>query len=196
MTDVPSNLIPVTLTNLPVYAGSSPLGYFPYVVNGVTYCSTIEQVVAAINVPPDRIIQAGAGLLGGGTLASTVTISVDLATATPNAGNDTPQVGTSDKPAREDHVHPSVNLASASETQGVLPLAGGGTGSGLSPAIGAVAYSAAAELALTSVGADEQVLVAHGPGNIPNWGYRQKVITSGTGAPSGGVDGDIYLQYS
>lgn len=32
-------------------------------------------------------------------------------------------------------------------------------------------------------------------GTNTSWGPAQKTITSGTAAPSGGVDGDIYLQY-
>jgi hypothetical protein len=44
----------------------------------------------------------------------------------------------------------------------------------------------------TSYGTSGQLLQSNGSGAAPSWG---RTITSGTAAPSGGSDGDIYLQY-
>jgi hypothetical protein len=44
-------------------------------------------------------------------------------------------------------------------------------------------------------GTNGQVLQTNGTG-VVSFGSVQKTITSGTAAPSGGVDGDIYLQYT
>ncbi|CAB4164619.1 hypothetical protein UFOVP830_57 [uncultured Caudovirales phage] len=44
----------------------------------------------------------------------------------------------------------------------------------------------------TSYGTAGQLLQSNGSGAAPSWG---RTITSGTAAPSGGADGDIYLQY-
>jgi hypothetical protein len=44
----------------------------------------------------------------------------------------------------------------------------------------------------TSYGTAGQLLQSNGSGAAPSWG---RTITSGTAAPSGGSDGDIYLQY-
>jgi hypothetical protein len=46
----------------------------------------------------------------------------------------------------------------------------------------------------TTDGTNGQVLQTNGSG-VLSFGSVQKTITSGTAAPSGGVDGDIYLQY-
>ena len=44
-----------------------------------------------------------------------------------------------------------------------------------------------------SAGTTGQLFTSAGPGLPPTWGAR---ITFGTAAPSGGSDGDIYLQYT
>jgi len=41
-----------------------------------------------------------------------------------------------------------------------------------------------------------QALISNGASSAPSFGAVQKPITSGTAAPSGGSDGDIYLRYS
>ena len=76
MTDVPSNLVPTRITQLPEYQGSSPDGYVAYVYGGVTYKVQLSQVIAAINVPPTRVIATGTGLGGGGDLSVDRTHSI------------------------------------------------------------------------------------------------------------------------
>ena len=47
----------------------------------------------------------------------------------------------------------------------------------------------------SSAGSANQVLTTSGSAGVLSWTSVQKTITSGTAAPSGGSDGDIYLQY-
>jgi hypothetical protein len=86
MTDVPSNLVPTRITQLPEYQGASPDGYVAYVYGGVTYKVQLSQVIAAINVPPSRIIATGTGLTGGGDL------TIDRTHAILNQGVGYPQL--------------------------------------------------------------------------------------------------------
>ena len=76
--------------------------------------------------------------------------------------------------------------------------AGAGTFSVYSPSI-ILGQSSAATITLSgavsassSVGTAGQLFQSNGSGAAPSWG---RTITSGTAAPSGGSDGDIYLQY-
>ena len=264
MTDVPSNLIPTRITQLPEYPGSSQAGYFPYVFEGQTYKVQFSNVASAGEVPPSRtltagtglvgggdltanrvfaianggvgasqldttgvvagvygngsnvptvtvdangrvtsvttnpvvalgyvpegrLIIAGTGLTGGGSLANNVTLSVNLATATPQAlGIAT--VGVSTAAAREDHVHPAVDLSDTNETQGSLPLGRGGTGDALSPVAGAVVYSTGTKFALTNPGIAGQVLTSAGT-DEPVWTTLTGTGTVTSVNASGGTTG-------
>lgn len=48
MTDVPSNLIPTRITQLPEYEGDSTEGYAPYAVEGRTYKAKLANIVAPL----------------------------------------------------------------------------------------------------------------------------------------------------
>ena len=260
MTDVPSNLIPTRISQLPEYTGSSQEGYLPYVYEGVTYKVRFSGVASAGEVPPSRTLTAGTGLTGGGDLsadrvfaisdggvgadqldatgvvagvygdASNIpTITVDAngrvsdVTTSPivalgyvpesrvitagdglsgggNLAGDrsfsvnfssvapsplgSASAGVANVAAREDHVHPAVDLSDMTETQGTLPLGRGGTGASLSPIAGAVAYSNGTHMSLTPVGVVGQVLVSGGV-NAPSW-----VTLTGTGTvTSVNIDG-------
>jgi hypothetical protein len=135
--------------------------------NGRVTSVTTNPVVATGYVPTTRSIIAGTGLTGGGSLASDVTLSLNLASATPQALG-TATVGVSTAAAREDHVHPAVDLSDTNETQGALPLGRGGTGDALSPVAGAVVYSTGTKLAVTNPGVTGQVLVSAGT-DEPVW---------------------------
>ena len=118
-------------------------------------------------VPDARLVSTGAGLLGGGSLANNLTLSVNFSSATPQAlGSAT--AGVSTAAARGDHVHPAVNLSDTTQTQGALPLGRGGTGDALSPVAGAVVYSTGTKLALADPGNPGQVLTSDGAGE-PYW---------------------------
>jgi hypothetical protein len=135
--------------------------------NGRVTSVTTSPVVATGYVPEGRLIIAGTGLTGGGSLANNVTLSVNLATATPQALG-TATAGVSTAAAREDHVHPAVDLSDTNETQGSLPLGRGGTGDALSPVAGAVVYSTGTKFALTNPGVVGQVLTSTGT-DEPVW---------------------------
>jgi hypothetical protein len=125
-------------------------------------------------VPTSRSILAGAGLTGGGTLAADRTISMILSTALPQSGG-TPSAGANSVAAREDHVHPAVDLSDTTETSGVLPMSRGGTGSNLSPVAGAILYSDGSNVDLSNPGTANQVLFSAGTA-APVW----RGITGGT----------------
>ena len=157
----------------------------------VTSISTVSIAQSGV-VPDSRQIIAGDGLLGGGNLSANRTLSVDFASANPESlGVASP--GVAIKPAREDHVHPAVDLSDTSETTGALPLGRGGTGSALSPIPGAIAYSSGSEMAFGSVGSIGQVLVSGGNGAY-NWGTALVIIpvpaNSVYAGPTSGGDAD------
>jgi len=256
MSDVPSNLIPTRITQLPEYLGASTLGYLPYVLEGRTYKVQFANIAAVgavpstreINtgsglggggdlsanrtlfilpegvddsrltttgvaagtygaadtipvftvnaqgrvtgvtdtpivlsnyVPTSRTITAGAGLTGGGDLSTNRTLAVNFSSTTPEPLGPGSS-GVSTVAAREDHVHPAVDLSDTTETQGVLPLSRGGTGNSLSPVVGAIAYSSNDKLYLTPTAGDAgQVLTSDG-GGVPYWS-----------TPSGGGSGTV-----
>jgi len=121
-------------------------------------------------VPDTRQVIAGTGLSGGGNLQADRTFTVNFSSATPQAlGSAT--AGTAVESARGDHVHPAVNLASATEISGLLPLTNGGTGTQvLNLTAGAVWYTNGSGGFLQTVqGLLGQVLVSGGSG-APGWG--------------------------
>lgn len=266
MSDVPSNLIPLRLTGLPEYMGTSTLGYLPYVIEGNTYKVQFANIAAVgavpstrlINtgsglggggdlsanrtlyilpegvddsrltttgvtagtygsaenvpvftvnaqgrvtgvtetpivlsnyVPTSRTITAGAGLTGGGNLSANRTFAVNFSSTTPEPLGPGSS-GVSTVAAREDHVHPAVDLSDTTETQGVLPLSRGGTGNSLSPVVGAIAYSSNDKLYLTpTAGSAGQVLVSAGGLGPPEWQTISGAGTVTSVNASGGTTG-------
>ena len=165
---VPSNLIPTRITQLPEYTGSSTLGYTPYALTGVTYKVALNTLLGTAYVPSTRTVTAGAGLTGGGALSSDITLSASFSATNPAAGNTTASPGSASTLARSDHVHPAVNLASATQTQGVLPLSSGGTNGSLTAVAGAIVYSSGSAMAFSAVGTIGEVLTSNGAGT-PTW---------------------------
>jgi hypothetical protein len=266
MSDVPSNLIPLRLTGLPEYLGTSTLGYLPYVIEGNTYKVQFANIAAVGAVPSTRLINTGSGLGGGGDLSANRTLYIlpegvddsrltttgvtastygaadsipvftvnaqgrvtgvtdtpivltnyvptsrtitagagltgggDLSTNRTfavNFSNTTPEPlgpgssGVSTVAAREDHVHPAVDLSDTTETQGVLPLSRGGTGNSLSPVVGAIAYSSNDKLYLTPTAGDAgQVLTSVGGTGAPVWTTLTGAGTVTSVNASGGTTG-------
>ena len=245
MSNVPTNLIPTRITQLPEYTGTSTLGYMPYVIDGRTFKVQFTNIAAVGAVPSTRVIATGDGLQGGGDLSQDRTIAIiphgvgysqldftgvvagtyggaatvpavtidatgriTAVTSTPivltnyvptsrtvtagagltgggqlnsnitlalNPSNATPQplgaasAGIGLLAAREDHVHPPVDLTDTTETQGVLPLGRGGTGDALSPVVGAVIYAAPGKLSQTTAGNAGQILTSAGGLSAPYW---------------------------
>lgn len=121
-------------------------------------------------VPDTRQVIAGTGLSGGGNLQADRTFTVNFSSASPQAlGSAT--AGTAVESARGDHVHPAVNLASATQISGILPLTNGGTGTQvLNLTAGAVWYTNGSGGFLQTVqGLLGQVLVSGGS-DAPGWG--------------------------
>ena len=139
--------------------------------------ATSTLIVLPDYVPINRTITAGDGLTGGGDLSVNRSFAVNFSTTTPEPlGPGTPGVST--VAAREDHVHPAVDLSDTTETQGVLPLSRGGTGNSLSPVVGAVVYSSNNALYLTPTSGNVgDVLVSAGGVAPPEW---QAPIGGGT----------------
>jgi hypothetical protein len=128
-------------------------------------------------VPTSRSVIAGAGLTGGGDLSANRTFALTLSTAVPEPGG-VAASGSSTVAARDDHVHPAVDLSDTTETTGVLPLARGGTGNSLTPVVGAVVYSSNDRLYLTPTSGNVgDVLVSAGGLAPPEW---QAPIGGGT----------------
>jgi hypothetical protein len=138
---------------------------------------TETPIVLSNYVPTSRTITAGDGLTGGGNLSANRSFAVNFSSTTPEPlGPGSPGVST--VAAREDHVHPAVDLSDTTETQGVLPLSRGGTGNSLSPVVGAIAYSSNDKLYLTpTAGNAGQVLTSDGGAGAPYW---QTITGTGT----------------
>jgi len=165
-------------TNIPVLAID--------IKGRVTVASTTPIDLAAY-VPTSRSIIAGAGLTGGGTLAADRTISMILSTALPQSGG-VPSAGANSVAAREDHVHPAVDLTDTTETTGVLPLARGGTGSSLSPVAGAILYSDGSNVDMSNPGTANQILFSEGTA-APTW----RSLTGGTTGLTFALSGSPYV---
>lgn len=155
---------------------------------------TEASLVISGYVPDTRQIIAGTGLSGGGNLQANRTLSVNFSNTNPlSVGSVTP--GVSNVAAREDHVHPAVDLADATEVTGILPLTQGGTGQQvLNNVQGAVWYNDGTGFAQTTQGLPSQVLLSGGS-SAPTWGsalivadqpanYVYAGPTSGAAAPT------------
>lgn len=84
MSNVPTNLIPTRITQLPEAPVADPAGYFPIVISGTTYKVQFSQILGNVEVPASRQINTGTGLTGGGSLSADITIAV----ANGGIGND------------------------------------------------------------------------------------------------------------
>ena len=150
------------------YGSSSELPIVTVDANGrVTAMSTVSFSVSGY-VPVTREVIAGTGLTGGGALNANVTLNADLTSATPEALG-VATAGVSTEIARADHVHPAVNLADTSQTEGALDITRGGTGSELTaPPAGGITYSDGNSLKVTDSGTSGQVLGSNGTAE-PSW---------------------------
>ncbi len=152
----------------------------------ITGASTTPLVISGY-VSDTRLVSTGAGLLGGGSLANDLTLTVDFYSSAPQALG-TASAGASTAAARGDHVHPAVDLSDTTQTQGALPLGRGGTGDALSPVAGAVVYSTGTKFALADPGIPGQVLTSAGTGE-PYWQTLAGTGTVTSVAASGGTTG-------
>jgi hypothetical protein len=269
MANVPSNLIPARISQLPEAPVADPAGYFPIVISGTTYKVQFSQINQNLTVPPSRAINAGTGLTGGGTLSHDITIAVanggigdsqldttgvsagtygdganvpvvtvntkgrvtslsttplvvsgyvpdsrqviagsgltgggtlaadrtlaiNFSSATPQPLG-SPTAGTGTNAARDDHVHPAVDLSDGTETSGVLPMGRGGTGANMSPVAGAIVFSNGSNFDLTTVGSTGQVLLAAGA-SAPVWGDAASFTVDAADRLLGGAANRVVYQ--
>jgi hypothetical protein len=269
MSNVPTNLIPTRISQLPEAPVADPAGYFPIVISGTTYKVQFSQIQGNIEVPASRRVNAGTGLTGGGSLSADITIAVanngigdqqldvtGVSAGTYGDGSNVPVVtvntkgrvtsvsttplvisgyvpdsrqvvagtglsgggnlsadrtlaisfssatpqplgsasaGTGVNAARDDHVHPAVDLSDATETTGVLPMGRGGTGSAMSPVAGAVVVSNGTNFDLTTVGSAGQVLLSAGA-SIPIWGAASSLVVDAADRLIGGAANQVVYQ--
>jgi hypothetical protein len=73
---VPSNLIPVAITGLPLDPEPSDQGFVAYSRDGNTYKVQVSDILSYSGVPVTRQVLAGTGLTGGGQLTGNITLSV------------------------------------------------------------------------------------------------------------------------
>ena len=76
MVQVPSNLIPSRVTQLPTAPVASPDGLLLFTYEGVSYQIKAGDLLQVSGVPTTRQVIAGTALTGGGPLSSNVTLSV------------------------------------------------------------------------------------------------------------------------
>ncbi len=73
---VPSNLIPIRITQLQVDPAPSEDGQMVYTRDGNTYRVRVGDLLSVSGVPLTRQVIAGTGMTGGGQLSSNVTLSI------------------------------------------------------------------------------------------------------------------------
>jgi len=76
MSDVPSNLIPTRLTQLPVAPVADENSLMMIVYQGNNYQIRVGDLLSVSGVPLTRQVIAGTGMTGGGALSSNVTLSI------------------------------------------------------------------------------------------------------------------------
>jgi hypothetical protein len=76
MSDVPSNLIPTRITQLPTAPVADENSLMMIVYQGNNYQIRVGDLLSVTGVPITRQVIAGTGLTGGGALSSNVTLSV------------------------------------------------------------------------------------------------------------------------
>ena len=76
MSDVPSNLIPTRITQLPDSPVASEDGLLLFIYQGVSYKIRAGDLLSVAGVPNSRQVIAGTGMTGGGALSNNVTLSI------------------------------------------------------------------------------------------------------------------------
>lgn len=168
------------------YGSSSEIPVLTVDAKGRVEIASTTPISLTGYVPTTRQLIAGAGLTGGGDLSANRTFALTLSAALPQPGG-IAAAGSSSVAARDDHVHPAVDLSDTTETTGVLPLARGGTGSSLSPVAGAILYSDGSNVDMSNPGSNNQALFSTG-GSAPTF----RSITSSVNGLTFGLVGSAW----
>jgi len=73
---VPSNLVPTSITQLPVAPNPTSSATMVCVIGGITYQVPFIDLQSTVSVPASRLISTGGGLQGGGDLSADRTLSI------------------------------------------------------------------------------------------------------------------------
>lgn len=73
---VPSNLVPTSITQLPVAPNPTSSATMICVIGGITYQVPFIDLQSTVSVPATRMINTGGGLQGGGDLSQDLTLSI------------------------------------------------------------------------------------------------------------------------
>jgi len=73
---VPSNLVPTSITQLPVAPNPTSSATMICVIGGITYQVPFIDLQSTVSVPASRVIGTGGGLQGGGDLSQDRTLSI------------------------------------------------------------------------------------------------------------------------
>lgn len=204
MSNVPSNLIPTRLSQLPIAPVASADGYLPFVYQGATYKVRAGDLLQVSGVPTTRQVIAGTGMQGGGQLTSDVTLSIapgGVGSSEISATGVTAGVYGSPLTSTLLTIDSGGRVASASDVQstpdvgvavGILSVEHGGTGKNITPVSGGIVYSDASGLQVSPAGVAGQVPVSQGPGSPLTWGVAliitdQSANTFYAGPASGGA---------
>jgi hypothetical protein len=152
-----------------VYGGSTSIPVITVDATGRVMAATTSSIVVSGYVPTSRQVIAGAGLSGGGSLSSDVTLSANFSSSTPLSGDSSGSAGSGVTMSRADHQHPAVDLADINEVNGILGLSNGGTARSLVMQPGAVIWSGSDGFYVGPAGVSGQVLVSGGT-SAPTWG--------------------------
>lgn len=168
--EVPSNLLPVRISGLPIAPPEADLtSLIAIVYNGVTYKIAAGDLVAVSGVPVTRQVIAGTGMTGGGQLVSNVTLSI-----APAGVNDTllsitgATAGTYGDATNS--VRLTVNAQGRIEAISSQPIAAGGAGS-----------------------VDRTLLEIKQTPNLASTVYALTTSWSGIGDPSVYLDGSLQM---
>ena len=73
---VPSNLVPTSISQLPVAPNPTSSATMVCVIGGITYQVPFIDLQSTVSVPASRLINTGSGLQGGGDLSQDRTLSI------------------------------------------------------------------------------------------------------------------------